>query len=211
MSSMSDRAIQEAIKSKELFIDPINFDNIQPGSIDLTLGSTIDVFRPTKAIDLGDIQKEELDSFTQKAVDITNGYDLQPGQFVKGHSKEIIKLPSYINGEILNRNSLVSIGLNAALSQYINPGFKGHKIIVIYNMSNQVIRIKSGIRICQLVLFKMDGDSIRSYEHRHDLSEMSNYIDELEASIKVDDNKHIDTSLADFMNKRIDEIAQGKA
>ncbi len=210
MSSMSDRAIQEALKRKDLIIEPLIFDNVQPGSIDLTLGSSIDIFCPNKSVDLWSIRKDELQAFTQ-TIDITDGYDLQPGQFVKGHSKEMIKLPCFINGEILNRNSLVSIGLNAALSQYINPGFNGHKIIVLHNMSNQVIRIKAGIRICQLVLFKMDGESIRSYEHRHDLSEMSNYIDELEATIKVDKNKHIDTSLSDFMNKRIDEIAQGKA
>ena len=213
MSTMSNRSIQQSIKNKEIVIEPLYLDNIQPVSIDLTLGQTIDVLCPTKQIDLESIQKDaqdELQKLTQK-IDITEGYDLQPGQLVKGYSKETIKLPSNINGLIFNIDSLASIGLNAALSQYVNPGFNGHKTIMIYNMSNQVIRIKAGIRICKLVFFKMDDNSIRSDEHYLDLNEVSSYIDELEATWKDDSSRHLDTSIADFMNKRIDVIVKGKA
>ncbi len=213
MSSMSNRAIQEAITNKDLVIDPLNFDSIKSGNIDLTLASTIDFFSPTKAIDLSAIPKgalDELQNFTQ-TIDITEGYDLQPGQLVKGYSKEIIKIPSYINGIIFNIDSLASIGLNATLSQYVNPGFNGHKTIVIYNMSNQVIRIKAGIIICKLVLFKTDDNPISSDEHHLDLNEVSSYIDELEATGTDDISSNLDTSIADFMTKRIDEIVKGKA
>lgn len=213
MSSMSNRAIQEAITNKDLVIDPLNFDSIKSGNIDLTLASTIDFFSPTKAIDLSAIPKgalDELQNFTQ-TIDITEGYDLQPGQLVKGYSKENIKLPSFICGIIFNIDSLASIGLNAALSQYVNPGFNGHKTIVIYNMSNQVIRIKAGIIICKLVLFKTDDNPISSDEHHLDLNEVSSYIDELEATGTDDSSSNLDTSIADFMTKRIDEIVKGKA
>lgn len=213
MSSLSNKSIQEAINNKDLVIAPFNFDSIKSGSIDLTLGSTIDVFCPTKAIDLESIQKDaqdELQNFTQ-SIDITDGYNLQPGQLVKGYSNENIKLPTYINGVIFNIDSLASIGLNAALSQYVNPGFNGHKTIVIYNTSNQVIRIKAGIRICKLVLFKMDDNPIISKEHNLDLNEISSYIDELEATRTDENSSNLDTSIADFMNKRIDDIVKGKA
>lgn len=213
MSSLSNKSIQEAINNKDLVIAPFNFDSIKSGSIDLTLGSTIDVFCPTKAIDLESIQKDaqdELQNFTQ-SIDITDGYNLQPGQLVKGYSNENIKLPTYINGVIFNIDSLASIGLNAALSQYVNPGFNGHKTIVIYNMSNQVIRIKAGIRICKLVLFKMDDNQINSKGHHLDLNEISSYIEELEATRTDENSRNLDTSIADFMKKRIDEIVKGKA
>lgn len=213
MTSMCNRAIQDAINNKELIIEPLNVNNIQPERIDLTLGTTIDVLCPTKPIDLESIQndaQDELQNFTQ-TIDVTEGFNLQPGQFVKGYSKENIQLPSYINGVIFNIDLLVSIGLNAALSQYVNPGFNGHKSIVIYNMSNQVIRIKAGIKICQLVLFKMDDNKISLSDQHLDLNEVSSYIDELEATRKDDSSRHLDTSIADFMNKRIDVIVKGKA
>ena len=213
MSSMSNRAIQEAITNKDLVIDPLNFDSIKSGNIDLTLASTIDFFRPTKPIDLVSIQKDAQDELQQltQTIDITEGYDLQPGQLVKGYSKENIKLPSFICGIIFNIDSLASIGLNAALSQYVNPSFNGHKTIVLYNMSNQVIRIKAGLRICNLVLFKTDDNPISSDEHHLDLNEVSSYIDELEATETDDNSSNLDTSIADFMTKRIDEIVKGKA
>ena len=213
MPAMSNKALQDAIKNNVLIIDPLNFVSVKSDSIDLTLDSTIDVFCTTKPIDIELIQKgsqDELQKLTQK-IDITEGYDLQPGQLVKGYSKETIKLPSNINGLILNIDSLASIGLNAALSQYVNPGFNGHKTIVIYNTSNQVIRIKAGIRICKLVLFKMDDNQINSKGHHLDLNEISSYIDELESTRTEDHSSNLDTSIADFMNKRIDEIVKGKA
>lgn len=137
--------------------------------------------------------KDELNNLTQ-SIDITNGYNLQPGQLVKGYSKENLKLPSYINGLILNIDSLASIGLNAAISQYVNLGFNGHKSIVLYNMSNQVIRIKAGIRICKLVLFKMDENQVRSKDYHLDLNELSSYIDELEAT-RTDENSKFDSTI----------------
>lgn len=213
MTSISNKTIREAIRKKELLIDPLNFDNIKASCIDLTLASTIDFFSPTKAIDLASIPNDAQDKLHKltQTIDIAEGYDLQPGQLVKGYSKEIMKLPSNINGLILNIDSLASIGLNAAISQYVNLGFNGHKSIVLYNMSNQVIRIKAGIRICKLVLFKMDENQVRSKDYHLDLNELSSYIDELEATRTDDNSRNLDTSIADFMKKRIDEIVKGKA
>ena len=133
MSTLSDKDIWNLIEKEELCISPLTPDNIQPGSIDLTLGSTIDVFDAGK-VDVN-ISKEDLKLRT-KSVDITGGFDLNPGQFVTGHSAELIKMPNYLNGLILNRNSFARIGLHAEISQYINPGYEGNKIIVLSNISN---------------------------------------------------------------------------
>lgn len=47
---MSNRAIQEAITNKDLVIDPLNFDSIKSGNIDLTLASTIDFLAQLKLL-----------------------------------------------------------------------------------------------------------------------------------------------------------------
>ena len=57
----------------------------------------------------------------------------------------------------------------------------------------------------------MDDNPINSKEHILDLNEISSYIDELEATRTDDNSRNLDTSIADFMNKRIDEIVKGKA
>lgn len=141
-----------------------------------------------------------------KTIDITDGYVLEPNDFVRGHSAETIKLPSFIKGIIVNRNSLCSVGLDVSISQYINPSYQKNKIIVIRNISHNRIKIKSGIRICQLILFRMQGDSIRNYANRVSIDSLKDFIDIKSAQV----NKNIDNSLSDFMEKRIEEIASGR-
>ena len=57
--------------------------------------------------------------------------------------------------DILNLDHLAMLGIDATISQYITPGFIGHKRIVIVNKSTQKIKIKPGITICTLVLLRM--------------------------------------------------------
>lgn len=204
MSSLNDRAIFEAHKNGELIIEPWNGENVQPGSIDLTLGNTIDVFAPDTEVDLANDCKGVLAEKTLKDVP-TDGFILAPGMTVIGHSAEFIRLPQYMNGMILNRNSLIRIGLNAALSQYINPGFHGNKIIVLQNIGNVAIRLKAGIRICQLVLFNMGDNSVRAYDERHTIDAIRDLAGELK-----DNRSELENSISDFMNDRIAQIAGGR-
>ena len=141
-----------------------------------------------------------------RTIDITDGYILEPNDFVRGHSAETVSLPSFINGIIVNRNSLCSVGLDVSISQYINPSYKKNKIIVIRNISHNKIKIKSGLRICQLVLFRMQSESIRDYSNRHSLESLKGFI-ELK---NVKTTQNVDHSLSDFMEKRINDIALGE-
>lgn len=207
MSSLSDKEIFDLIEKKQLSISPLDPNNVQPGSIDLTLGSTVDHWEcaPDEILDLTlDDNKQFLDDHF-RTIDITDGYVLEPNDFVRGHSAETIKLPSFINGIIVNRNSLCSVGLDVSISQYINPAYKKNKIIVIRNISRNKIKIKSGLRICQLILFRMQTESIRDYSNRHSLDALKEFID-----LQRDQtNGNVDNSLSEFMEKRINEIASG--
>lgn len=207
MSSLSDKEIFDLIEKKQLSISPLDPNNVQPGSIDLTLGSTVDHWEcaPDEILDLTlDDNKQFLDDHF-RTIDITDGYVLEPNDFVRGHSAETIKLPSFINGIIVNRNSLCSVGLDVSISQYINPAYKKNKIIVIRNISRNKIKIKSGLRICQLILFRMQTESIRDYSNRHSLDALKEFIDLQNNQT----NENVDNSLSEFMEKRINEIASG--
>ena len=179
MSSLNDKEIFDLIEKKQLSITPLDPNNIQPGSIDLTLGSTVDHWECSQdeTLDLTLDNNKQFIENQFKTIDITDGYVLEPNDFVRGHSAETIKLPSFING-----------------------------IIVIRNISHNRIKIKSGIRICQLILFRMQGDSIRNYANRHSIDSLKDFIDIKSAQV----NKNIDNSLSDFMEKRIEEIASGR-
>lgn len=208
MSSLSDKEIFELIDKKQLSITPLDPNNIQPGSIDLTLGSTVDHWE-CGSDELLDLTSDDYKTFVEnhfRTIDITDGYILEPNDFVRGHSAETVSLPSFINGIIVNRNSLCSVGLDVSISQYINPSYKKNKIIVIRNISHNKIKIKSGLRICQLVLFRMQSESIRDYSNRHSLESLKGFI-ELK---NVKTTQNVDHSLSDFMEKRINDIALGE-
>lgn len=206
MSTLSDKEIFELIEKKQLLISPLTYNNVQPGSIDLTLGTTVDHWE-CSSDEILDLTLDNNKKFIEdhfRTIDITDGYILEPNDFVRGHSAETIKLPSFINGIIVNRNSLCSVGLDVSMSQYINPSYQKNKIIVIRNISHNKIKIKSGLRICQLVLFRMQSESIRNYSNRHSLEALKNFIDNKRAQV----NKNLDQSLSEFMEKRINEIAE---
>ena len=203
MSSLSDKDILELIRLGKLNISPLQVSNIQPGSIDLTLADSIEQFSFDKTIDLSELSKDDLKR-SSKIISISAGYELKTGEFVTGHSSELISLPQDVNGLIMNRNSLAKVGLNAAISQYISPGFHGNKIIVIANMGATPIILKPGIRICTLVLFRMSSTSYRAYDLRHDTTFIKDHM----TGMRYTESKHIDDSLSDFMNERIKELAK---
>ena len=211
MPTLSDREIKELISTKKLIITPLIADNIQPGSIDLTLGNEIDILQ-VHASTTVDLTKDckDLNTHTEKK-DISSGFELLPGQTVTGHSAEYIEMPRDVNGFILNRNSLARIGLDAGLSQYINPDYKGHKIIQIRNNASFPIKLMPGIRICTLVLLKMGDTSDRSFDERHNTESLTGFIEKLRKSHQdVETAKSLDKSFSDFMNRRIQELAQGR-
>lgn len=212
MTALNDKAIIKMFEKGDLKIDPFTPDNVQLGSIDLTLWNYIDVFDSIEEIDILNITKDRL-NLEKETIEITEGYSLKPGEFITGYSKEVITLPHYVNGIIANRNSLAKIGLNANISNYINPGFHGRKIIVIQNISKRIIKIHPGVRICQLVLFKMEGESLRTFNKRHDQEDILSFIKTLNIknqSLVLKNHPDIDNSLSEFMNEQIRKIAESK-
>ena len=211
MTTLSDNQIIARLQ-KDLVIKPLNENqfnrnHIQPGSIDLTLWTKLEVIKKSGLIDIENVSNKNIDDYIEQ-IDINDGYNLKPGETVTGYSAEYIEMPLNLNGAIFNRNSYAMIGIDAGISQYINPGFKGHKIIVIHNSSPNIVRLVPGIRICQLVLFSMGSNSTRSYEERHDIRAFGDSFDLAEEIKKADSNKDLDNPLSDFMNKRIKQISE---
>ena len=200
MSALSESEILEFIRSKELIVEGLTPSHIQLGSIDLTLGNTVDVLSMPEdfVFDCSLDVKDFLHQHTKE------------GEFVVGHSAEHIRMPKALNGIIVNRNSFARIGIDAGISQYINPGFEGNKIIVIKNNSPFTIKIKPGIRICSLILFRMGEESMREFSERHNTTKIVDFIKKQgsDSSFDLKDKKDVDTSLSDYMDMRIKEISE---
>lgn len=206
MSALSDFQILDLIHSQKLKIEPLIADNVQPASVDLTLHEKINVLRGNDKDEPIDSQKFKDDATIYDEITIDkDGYILKPMQFVVAHSFEQIAMPQDVNGITLNRNSLAQIGIDVTASAYINPGFMGRKLIVVRNLGYRSVRLYAGMRICQLVMFKMGNVALRGYKERHDESKIIDYARGcVDTDVLIENEKHqIDTSLSDLLDKML--------
>ena len=201
MSALSESEILEFIRSKELIVEGLTPSHIQLGSIDLTLGNTVDVLS---------MPEDFVFDCSLDVKDFLHQHRKADNQILPADSAEHIRMPKALNGIIVNRNSFARIGIDAGISQYINPGFEGNKIIVIKNNSPFTIKIKPGIRICSLILFRMGEESMREFSERHNTTKIVDFIKKQgsDSSFDLKDKKDVDTSLSDYMDMRIKEISE---
>jgi len=206
MPIYSDKAILDAIDKGILSITPLQVKNIQPASIDLTLGEDIEILTLDK-IDIFSVDINMLRNHIKK-INIMDGYDLAPNTYVIGYSAEKLKFSTFINGHIKNRNSLVLCGLDVSASSYINPGFEGYMPLVIRNFGKAVITLRPGVRVCQLEISQLTSQSLRNYNNRHNIDSLMSYATTYTShNFKNDEVK--DTTLADFLHERILAVAKG--
>lgn len=204
MGVLSDARIIEKIYDESVKIDPFIYDNVQPSSIDLTLGNRIQKPKEniTTAVNLYD---EQADVYCEQKI---KEYDLEPGAFIIASVRENIKLPSNISGFIKNRSSLARNGLDVSTSSYVNPGYSGKLTITIKNINTIPITIYSGMRICQLVLIDVEPSAMNDYSVKVDAKYQNEqggelgrlYLDKEFQEYKKREDK---ISISDFFEERL--------
>lgn len=212
MAILSDSRILEKVYSKSLQIEPLLVENIQPSSIDLTLGDTIEVPKQGLCISPSCTNIAEMRDFFE-TVPLNSDFVLSPGEFVLAQVGETISLSSEMVGNIQNRNSLIRCGINVGLSSYINPGYKGKLPIAIHNVGKFDFKLTPGMRICQLVIAETHGVN-KDYSDREEakyheeetitlskISEDKEFKEYIKKYGKINDSAH----LANFLRERIEE------
>jgi deoxycytidine triphosphate deaminase len=82
-------------------------------------------------------------------------YDLPPMQGVLISALEYLHLPANLGGSIGTLSHVARLGLFAHYSsQWIGPRYAGHICLEILNISKQIIRLKQGMPVAKIVLFK---------------------------------------------------------
>lgn len=146
--------IRKLVEEKNL-IEPFYDSNVNSGSYDVSISSSILKFKKTfKVIDL---DNQEQISKMYEEVDISNGYNLRPGECILCALNEKISLPNNLIGHIRPRTSISRLGLSINL-QHMQAGYSGVLNIALYNMSCNTFRITPNLRIGQAVFEELtDG------------------------------------------------------
>ncbi len=163
MPVLTREAILAELESGRLQIDPFQRDQLGAASIDLTLGDEIRVFQPSNGpIDL----REDADYRDHTRIQSLDApYVLEPGCTIHGITRERIVLPNNLCGFLEGRSRFARLGLMIHVtSAFVQPGVANRQVLEMSNVADRPLRIYAGVRLCQLVLMRTEGEA--RYEGR---------------------------------------------
>lgn len=158
---LSDRTIMRMLREKQLVIDPITEEQIQPASVDIRLGNTFSVVDETST-GIITLQNE-----IQYKTITTDNYLIMPGQFVLATTMEYFELPDDLTAFVEGRSSLGRMGLFIQNAGWVDPGFKGEITLELFNANKCAIALQAGRRVGQLVFAKMDDHALHPYQGKY--------------------------------------------
>ena len=174
---LTDREIQAALGCGHIKIEP----NPSPDeaysstSVDLTLSKFIRSWKtgPLKGVEqiiCPSADGYNLNEIIKALSDLkeinTDGYVLQPQEFVLGWTEETIELPttSRIAARVEGKSSLARLGIGIHITApTIHAGFPGPIQLEICNHGIMKVKLVPGMRVCQLIFEQTLGTPDKGY------------------------------------------------
>ena len=160
---LSDRDITEAIKAGRITIEPFDFDDVQPSSVDLHVDRMFRVFHNARYpfIDV----KQPMEDLTELVeVKDDEPFILHPGEFVLGSTLELVKLPGDLVARLEGKSSLGRLGLLIhSTAGFVDPGWTGHLTLELSNVATLPITIYPGMKIGQISFYELSSEAENPY------------------------------------------------
>lgn len=140
--NLSDRDLRARHQIYGL-VSPWNPDNLQPGSIDLTLGNEFIVNGAHYAL--------------------SAACPIAPREFLLATTVETVNMPDDLMGKVEGRSTWGRRGLIIETAGVVDPGFRGQITLEMYNVGPDTLYVPLGERICQIVFSQMTSPAERPY------------------------------------------------
>lgn len=164
---LSDRSIMRYNKKGLLIEQPLSKQQLQPNSIDLTLGDTWKVLKPNSHIhsrdvidprfaaeyEIGEFHSDPLIGAEPPAPGV-RWYRLDPHQFCLMASHEVLNIPNGILSFVQGRSSIARLAIQTEQAGLIDAGFRGTITFEVFNQSEYPIFLFTGMRIAQVYFFR---------------------------------------------------------
>jgi len=132
---------------------------VGPASIDLTLGDEIRVLAPGP--DPIPIRDDADFRLYTRVASLERPYVLAPGETIHGITCERITLSPSLCGLLEGRSRFARLGLMIHVtSAFVQPGVSNRQVLEMSNVSKRSLRIHPGVRLCQLVLLRTEGQAV---------------------------------------------------
>ncbi len=144
---LSDLDIQEALSQGSVIIEPFFKENLKSGSYTLSLGS---VFYRLKQVPFLDM-RESKQSFEEVVVS-SDGFILNPGEFIICQTREKIRLAENISALLSTRGSKAQAGLHILLgSFFVEPGTNNHIALELHNVSTMPMKLFPDVPVVKII------------------------------------------------------------
>lgn len=172
---LTDREIKIAIGRGLLRIQPLPDDvAFSSTAVDLTLDSSITIFNESppgvKTIidpsEPGFNSEDAIDAIARRETIPLRGFELEPRRLTLAWTRELVglKVETRLAARVEGKSSLARLGLAVHLTApTIHAGFEGPIRLEIMNHGIVPVRLKRGMRICQLIVETTLGTPERGY------------------------------------------------
>ena len=158
MSVLGREAILQAIEAGVIRITPFSRELVGPASVDLTLASTIRVFR--KVHEVIDVREStDYRAYTEK-IEIADGQHIliMPGETILGITRERLCLGPGLCGWLEGRSRFARLGLMVHISApFMGPGIDSQQVLEMSNFGPAPLAVSPGLPICQFVFQRLEG------------------------------------------------------
>lgn len=169
---LCDAEIRAALKNGHIIIDPPPpLERISTSAVDLTLGADFKLWNSpgtAKGIEFSiDPFHEEFNYNELAAQYLANAITekdgsviIAPGEFLLNMTREKVQLPieARVAARVEGRSQLARLGLGVHMTApTIHAGFRGHITLEITNQGKLPLKLRPGLRICQLIFEQVFG------------------------------------------------------
>ena len=144
---LSDKHLRELGKAR-LLIEPLNLENIQPASVDLTLSDSFLLGQNNMRVEVDEIE-------------------VKPLQFLLGSTVEAVNVPRDHCAFVHGRSSVGRNGLFVQNAGLIDPGFSGNITLELFNASQRTLKLRAGMLICQITFHWLTSPSDNPYNGKY--------------------------------------------
>ena len=158
MAVLTREPLLAEIAAGRIRIEPFAADQVGPASIDLTLGDRIRIIETGPApIPIQD--DVDFRDFTHPR-SLAEPFVLAPGATIHGITRERITLGPSLCGFLEGRSRFARLGLMIHVtSAFVQPGVSNRQVLEMSNVSGHPLEIHAGVRICQLVVLRAEGEA----------------------------------------------------
>ena len=162
MTVLSDNSIKRELESKRIIINPLDYNDIQPASVDLHLSKDLRVF--TRGLSRIDVRSDLKHLTKAEEIHENAPFLLHSGAFILGSTVEWVEIADDLVARIEGKSSLGRLGLLVhSTAGYVDPGWKGDLTLELFNCSPLPITLYRGMPIGQISFLNLSTKADRPY------------------------------------------------